>query len=220
MPNWVFCNLSVTGEKSAVEAFDAEMRKPYPTFAYAEGEENRGYGHLDGKWTMTEGGEFSFWNAVAPTDLEAYFTGDTWYGWNSSNWGCKWDANIQDEDSYDFPSGEHQRTYRFDTAWSPPREVFVAICAKYPTLDFGLSYEEEQGWGGELDSDGEGGVVQTEEYDIPQSHADYDKRGNEDLCLCASESDPEEMYDDCPPAIEANLNENKLIPITDLTSVS
>jgi hypothetical protein len=212
MPNWVFCNLSVSGTKEEVETFDADMKKPIPVFAR---DPNNTWGHKEGVWDMSEGGEFSFWNAVAPSNLEEYFTGDNWYGWNSTNWGCKWDANVQDEDSYDFPTGEHQRTYRFDTAWSPPREAFVAMCAKYPTLDFGLSYEEEQGWGGELDSDGEGGVVQSVEYDIPQSHADYVARANEDICTCASEVE-QFWFDDCPREDE---DESKTIVVEDLTSL-
>jgi hypothetical protein len=216
MPNWVFCNLSVTGEKSAVEAFDAEMRKPYPVFTYPEGQENRGYGHLEGKWQMSEGGEFSFWNALAPTDLEAYFTGDTWYGWNTANWGCKWDAKVEDEDTFTHSTGEEQRTYRFDTAWSPPTGVFVALCAKYTNLSLSLSYEEEQGWGGELESDDEGGVVETESYDIPDSHADYVKRDREDSCNCAWADDESDWYDDCPREEE---DESKTIIVTDLTSL-
>ena len=217
MPNWVFCNLSVTGEKDAVEAFDTEMRKPYPVFTYPEGQEERGYGHLDGKWQMSEGGEFSFWNALAPTDLEAYFTGDAWYGWNCANWGCKWDAKVEDEDSYDYPSGERSRTYRFDTAWSPPTGVFAALCEKYPHLELSLSYEEEQGWGGVLESDNEGGVIVAEEYDIPQSHADYVARDREDSCNCAWGDDESDWYDDCPREEE---DENAVIIVNDLTSVT
>lgn len=216
MPNWVFCTLSVTGTEDAVEAFDAEMRKPYPTFTYPEGEENRGYGHLDGKWSMSEGGEFSFWNALAPTDLVAYFTGDAWYGWNCANWGVKWDAKVEDEDSYTFPSGERQRTYRFDTAWSAPTGAFAGMCEKFPNLNLSLEFEEEQGWGGTIESDGEGGWSETESYDIPNSHADYASRDREDSCNCAWADDESDWYDDCPREEE---DEEKTIIVNDLTSL-
>lgn len=211
MPNWVFCNLSVTGTEDAVEAFDTAMRAPYPIFTYPEGQENRGYGHLDGKWAMSEGGEFSFWNALAPTDLVAYFTGDAWYGWNCANWGVKWDAKVEDEDSYTFPTGERQRTYRFDTAWSAPTGAFAAMCEKYPHLNLSLSYEEEQGWGGELESDGEGGVVVAEEYDIPDSHADYVKRDREDSCICTWYEDSDEFFDDCPTKTTEDESQTKIV---------
>ena len=215
IPNWVFCNLSVTGEKDAIDLFDAEMRQPHPTFTYPEGQENRGYGHIDGQWKMTETEEFSFWNAVAPTNLESYFTGENWYGWNTANWGCKWDVNVEDEDTFEYPSGEWQHTYRFDTAWSPPTEAFTAMCAKYPHLNFTLGYEEEQGWGGELQSDDEGGVYQSEEYDIPSSHADYVARDREDSCNCANDEE-EYWFSDCPREDE---DEEKTIIVKDLTSL-
>lgn len=212
MPNWVFCNLSVLGTKEQVEQFDADMKQPHPDFIYPEA------GHIaeEKKWAITKGGDFSFWNAVAPTDLESYFTGSKWYDWNCNNWGCKWDVNVEDEDTFTFPSGEESHTYRFDTAWSPPTGVFAALCAKYPELNLTLGFEEEQGWGGELQSDEEGGVIQTEEYDIPESHADYVARDREDSCNCAWADDESDWYNDCPREDE---DESKVIVVNDLTSI-
>lgn len=207
MPNWVFCNLSVSGTKELVEQFDADMKQPHPEHTSEDG---------DKKWAMSKGGEFSFWNAVAPTDVEDYFENNRWYGWNCDNWGCKWDANVEDEDTFTYPAGEENHTYRFDTAWSPPLGAFAAICAKYPELNFSLSYEEEQGWGGEVESDDEGGVIQVEEYDIPESHADYAKRDREDSCNCAWADDETDWYADCPRGEE---DESKTIVVEDLTSL-
>lgn len=213
MPNWVFCNLTASGTAEQVAKFDIDMKQPHPTFVPKEDDK---WGHKEGEHKLTENEDFSFWNAVAPTDLEHYFSGENWYNWNCANWGTKWDVNVEDEDLWTGADGTANKTYRFDTAWSPPSEAFIAICAKYPDMDFTLSYEEEQGWGGELQSDDEGGVIQTEEYDIPQSHADYASRDREDSCNCASE-DEEYWYDDCPRPEE---DENKVIVVTDLTSVS
>jgi hypothetical protein len=221
MPNWVFNNMNVTGEKTAVEQFIADMSKPIHTF---KSDPNNKWGHLDGQWEEYADVVFSFWNVIAPTDLESYFTGDTWYGWNNENWDTKWDArvdekNVEQLDKGELSGGQYYVTYRFDTAWAPPTPVYHALAEKYPLLEFNIEWEEEQGFGAELVGvDGE--ISVTKEWDIPSSHADYVERDNEDSCICYYESDPEEMYDDCPPAIEANLNENKLIPITDLTSVS
>ena len=215
MPNWVFCNLSVSGEKDAVEQFDSEMRKPHPTFVAKPDE---AWGHQDGMWQTTEGEKFSFWNAVAPTNLEHYFTGENWYNWNCANWGCKWDVDVEDEDSYESTdgSGDQNKMYRFDTAWSPPIEAFSAMCAKYTNLRFSLSYEEEQGWGGEVCSDDEGGIYVSEEYDIPSSHADYVARDREDSCNCMSGDDEEYWFDDCPREEE---DENAVIVVEDLTTL-
>jgi len=41
---------------------------------------------------------------------------EDWYGWNTSNWGTKWDASV-----YDHHMEEDGRLYiSFDTAWGPP----------------------------------------------------------------------------------------------------
>jgi hypothetical protein len=45
-------------------------------------------------------------------------------------------------------------------------------------------------------TDGELSV--SDEWDIPQSHADYVSRDNEDGCACAQGWDEEDWYDDCP----------------------
>jgi hypothetical protein len=68
---------------------------------------------------------------------------------------------------------------------------------QFPTLNFKFYCEEEQGWGVEfVGEDGELSV--SDEWDIPQSHADYVSRDNEDGCACAQGWDEEDWYDDCP----------------------
>ena len=213
MPNWVFNNMAVAGETAEVLKFIKDMAKPIPTFVYPEG------GHIskDGEWKMEEV-VFSFWNIIAPTDLEAYFTGDTWYNWNNENWDTKWDAkvdekNVEQLDKGELSGGQYYVTYRFDTAWAPPTPVYHALAEKYPTLEFDISWEEEQGFGAELVGMA-GEISVTKEWDIPSSHADYVERDNEDSCICYYESDPEEMYDDCPN--KAPEDETKLVAVTDL----
>lgn len=217
MPNWVFNTMNVTGNAEDVETFIGEMSTPIPTFVYPEG----GYIAKDGEWT-TEEVVFSFWNAVAPTDLKSYFTGDTWYNWNINNWGVKWDAKVEEKttdslDRYTLEDGTGGVTYRFETAWGTPTEVFQALVKKYPHLEFSVEFEEEQGWGGEyLGVDGELSLIN--EYDIPNSHKDYADRNREDSCECAW-GDVENMYPDCPARIEFESDPNKLIEVTDLTSL-
>lgn len=221
MPNWVFNNMNVSGEKTAVEQFIADMSKPILTFK--EDPENK-WGHLDGQWEEYSDVVFSFWNAIAPTDLEHYFTGQNWYNWNTANWGVKWDAKVDETavdqlDRGDFANGQHYVTYRFDTAWGAPQEVFVALAEKYADLEFHIEWEEEQGFGAELlGMNGEISVLK--EWGIPSSHADYAERGKEDSCVCAYYDDIDELFDDCPPAVEANTDEGRLLPVEDLTSVS
>lgn len=57
------------------------------------------------------------------------------YHWNIANWGCKSDASDQAQavgSSHIF----------FETPWGPPEAWFRALCAKYPTLDVELHFEE------------------------------------------------------------------------------
>ena len=215
MPNWVYNTMNVSGDPEDVRTFVGEMATPIPSHIYPEG----GYIAKDGEWKMEEV-TFSFWNVIAPTDLKSYFTGETWYNWNCANWGVKWDAkmNMDELEISDHADGCSSVSYSFDTAWGTPTEVFQALTKKYPHLEFSIEFEEEQGWGGEyLGSDGELSLIN--EYDIPNSHKEYDERDRLDSCLCAYETDPENMYTDCPERIEFESDPNRLISVTDLTSL-
>lgn len=220
MTNWVYNNMTVGGSKEQIDKFISDMSQPIPSHIYPEGS----YISKDGEWKMEENIVFSFWNAVAPTDLEHYFSSDHWYNWNCDNWGTKWDAKCEESsldqlDRNEYPDGSHSVTYRFETAWGAPNEVFVALAEKYPELEFGITWEEEQGFGAELVGQN-GEITETDSWDIPNSHADHVARDKEDSCLCAYESEPENMYDDCPERIEFESNTDKLLPVTDLTLLS
>jgi hypothetical protein len=217
MPNWVYNTMNVTGDAEDVATFIHEMATPIPSHIYPEG----GHIALDKQWETTET-VFSFWNAVAPTDLEAYFTGDAWYNWNCANWGVKWDAKVDEPsidtlDKYELVDGTGGVTYRFDTAWGTPTEVFQALAKKYPHLHISIEFEEEQGWGGEYVAEG-GELSLVSEYDIPNSHADYAERGREDSCEC-SWGELDNMYDDCPAKMDSETDESKLLEVVELTSL-
>jgi len=214
MPNWVYNNLHVSGDADTLSKFWEQATKPHPV---AVPDPDSPLRAKQGEWVMSEEGLFSFWNFVAPTDLDAYFTtangsepAGNWYKWNISNWGTKWDTDIEDSDIQD----EHIYL-RFDTAWSPPSGVYEAMVTQYPTLSFGIEWEEEQGFGAELESDGEGGIALVKEWDIPSSHADYVERDKEESCNCAWSNDEEDMYDDCPNKTP-DIEDGQLRPIENL----
>lgn len=48
-----------------------------------------------------------------------------WYDWNCNNWGTKWDFNLENIDRPD----PNTVTAAFDTAWAPPIEAYVKLCA-------------------------------------------------------------------------------------------
>jgi len=135
------------------------------------------------------------------------FSGSGWYDWNIREWGTKWDANDAelDTDLTELDGNiNNSLSYRFSTAWSIPTPVFEAMVEQHPELDFDFSSEEEQGWGAEFtssdgDEDGKRSLILTKEWDIPNSHADYVERDNEDGCICSWQDDEDDnWYEDCP----------------------
>ena len=215
MPNWVFNNLTVTGEWSDVDRFFVQAREPHMEF------------HK--KLTVDENGEtafvkeadwirqpLSFWNFVRPEDeiLNEYYGDEDnslsleeklqhktnhWYDWNIRNWGCKWDASdVHVDDSLN-----GQISYQFDTPWSPPVEAFQAMVSQFPTLRFTLRSVEEQGWGAEYDGT-EGRVLLVSDWDIPETHAESIEHKGWCNCEEYGEDELEYMYDDCPKKVEAN----------------
>ena len=164
MPNWVSNRISIHGQTEQLQEVYAEWCKPRP-----------------------DGVGFSFQNLIPRPETEE----GNWYNWNINNWGTKWDAcHGYDEWATDYLA------LAFDTAWSPPEPIFEAmadVCRKH---GFGLtiSFEEEQGWGGEWELE-EDGTWNMTEWDIPESHEDYTSRDK----MCPCELWPEdEWFHDCP----------------------
>lgn len=199
MPNWVYNTLTVEGEISPVAMFKTKVSAPYEVMSNEYNPETKSW---DNK--LIENSEvISFWNILRPpTDKLGLYhavsngTEDRtwgWYHWNTNNWGTKWDAcnpEIVEED-------QNKVVYRFDTAWSQPTPVLEQATNDYPDLTFTLEYEEEQGWGGKITVKA-GELISSEFWDIPNSHADYVKRDNEEGCVCAWDEETEDWFSDCP----------------------
>lgn len=113
MPNWCFNILKV-------EADDAEDLKEFlaPTI------------------DKEECFQFEYWLPQPESE-------EDWWGWNNNNWGTKWDADIAEilEDKRNEPNPSI--TFKFNTAWTPPRNFILAMTEKYPNLNFILSFDEE-----------------------------------------------------------------------------
>ena len=108
--------------------------------------------------------------AFIPTPPEA-LEDEAWYGWRVQNWGTKWDVAVAEDNTYpdttieEAENGENYVVhYNFNTAWSRPLGAISKLSAQYPTLLFTLSYEEETGWGGEMEFL-RGEVISESEYD-------------------------------------------------------
>lgn len=204
MPNWVSNNVSITAESKAdLDAF-IEKAKGEQSKIRSEGNEEFHFGafvHPSDEDLPYYKGELTdekseSWDEMSSAEQMAHslkFAGRDWYDWNVREWGTKWDAC----DTYVVRDNDLTASISFQTAWSPPEPIFKAMVEQFPTLSFDISYEEEQGWGGELvGSDGELSLVK--EWDIPQSHSDYVERDNEEGCICSYEDDKDEWYEDCP----------------------
>jgi len=64
---------------------------------------------------------------------------DRWYNWRVQNWGTKWDCYDLTIEEDELPNG-FQAT--FNTAWSPPEDIYTAIREKYPDVSISWFYDE------------------------------------------------------------------------------
>ena len=82
--------------------------------------------------------------AIADEMVKLYGYPD-WYSWAESNWGTKWNPDINsvdyDQVEYDYLNGLHIHL-NFDSAWSPPIAGLLNLSKLYPTLIFFIKYEE------------------------------------------------------------------------------
>jgi Ferredoxin-like domain in Api92-like protein len=198
MPNWVYNNLSITdpsGEYTAdVARLVEQVGANYKTVA-SEWEA----GSYTTKEVEVTNPVLSFWNIKRPEgeELEKWNASigaggahPFWYDWSVDNWGVKWDASDVDRQDH----ADDHKQYTFSTPWSPPISVLVALSEQYPNLHIELEWEEEQGFGGTFVFT-EGNATETEWYDIPSSHAEYEERGKTCSCDCYPEDPP---FTDCP----------------------
>ena len=127
MPNWCYNSATLHHDnKEVIDAFEVELQKE---------------------------------DAQPLNYLRPNPAGEWQYDWSVSNWGTKWDVSVSDDEKWpdtellnDEPNGENQvLVYRFNTAWSPAVPAIEKLSEQYPDLLFTHSFEEEQGWGGELE---------------------------------------------------------------------
>ena len=192
MPNWTHNVVRLTGPSEKIDKVAEDLGRPRPR-------------SVDGEMIETP---FSFWNLIAPTDLDTYFGGGGfgvalgWYEWNIEHWGCKWDASrvTRTIESRDWAS---ILSYSFDTPWGPPWGIFDMLkdLSIVEDLILWIRSEDEEGRQWTLSFDGRTGESAVVDLDVPKSHADYVDRGM--VCCCGYASDPDEWehlaFLDCPP---------------------
>lgn len=180
MPNWVFNNVTIQGTKEQVDNIKATLNTPFSREHENWDIESQS---MQTKTYTYSNPVFSFWNIIRPTDLVAYaqqpsrdldnpFSGNDWYSFNCREWGTKWDVAVHDGDEYPetilhehMSEGEDQWLgYSFNTAWSPPIPALVKLSSMVPNCVITLSWQEEQGFGGETEFVN-GEITSNSEYD-------------------------------------------------------
>ena len=176
MPNWVFNGLTIEGKPESVKNLMAQMNKP---FIQLHESWNMESGQMEKKNTLYPEPIFAFHNIYSHQDAgisdELYnsqpvhdpdksfaefmrFDTNDWYNFNCREWGVKWDVAVKSGEEYpnttmeDAVNGEnHVVHYNFETAWNRPLPALFKLSSQYPDLLFTHSYEEETGWGGEME---------------------------------------------------------------------
>jgi hypothetical protein len=201
MPNWVYNGLTVEGSPDSVKKMMEQLNTP---FVRVHDNWNVATQQFEKQQVTYPNPVFAFWNIIKPTDMEAYdgpqpkhenmqeamkFKSDHWYDWNVRNWGTKWDVAVSSlethPDTYmeETVNGEnHVVYYNFETAWSRPMGALTKLSEQYPDLLFTLSYEEETGWGGELELL-RGKVISESMYDNMCRNCDF-KYADTDIVVC------------------------------------
>ena len=172
MPNWVYSDLTAEGNKEDIIKLKKHVGEPY-TRPFTDYVSKDGELVRVAKETTFNNPVFSFWNIIKPEDIHAYifeedtpipdnydqaegwFTGNGWYDWNVRNWGTKWDvANVDGEAYLDtelIDETDNSIHYKFQTAWAPAVKAIGWLSKQYPSLKFTLDYQEETGWGGQVE---------------------------------------------------------------------
>ena len=187
MPNWVYNGLTIEGNPDQVKSLITQMNKPFVYSITPVGDLS-----YDVKQTKYVNPIFAFHNIYNYRDAgitdEQYhsqpphnpdttmkdwfkFATNDWYNFNVREWGTKWDVAVSEDNKYpnttieEAENGENYVVhYNFETAWSRPVPALEKLSAQYPTLLFTLSYEEETGWGGEMEFL-RGEIISESEYD-------------------------------------------------------
>ena len=223
MPNWCYNGLTIEGNPSEINDLVAQLNRPFkkiadnwdiktqkmqvqlhtypnPVFAF-----HNIYNHLEDNVPDEEYIKQPDHSLPIKEALE--FKGNHWYDWNVRNWGTKWDVAVGADDKYpdtyiEGPTKNGDNLvvyYNFNTAWSPPVPAIEKLSAQYPTLLFTLSYEEETGWGGELEVL-RGEVISDSSYEWKCRNCDaeleetpYCEDCDYDTCPACGWGEPDEM---------------------------
>jgi hypothetical protein len=73
--------------------------------------------------------------------LKKTYGADNWYHWRITNWGTKWGIDGESIQFYD--EDENRIELHFDTAWSPPNQIYQELRDKYEDIEISWFYRED-----------------------------------------------------------------------------
>ncbi len=97
---------------------------------------------VGGKLPVMDKREFGMGLSFESTDEEGrpQMTQDArWYDWRIQNWGTKWDCYDLTIDESELPNGFEAS---FNTAWSPPEDIYNALKEKFEGMSISWFYDE------------------------------------------------------------------------------
>jgi len=189
MPNWFYFSLEVEGKEKDVQEFVQNVK---------------GSKEFD-----TEGSNFDFNHFIPqPDNIFKDNLGEkerkeceekgvpNWYDWNVTNWGTKWNANVDCEDG----EGTNYHTFHISTAWAFPSPIIDVMLDKYSHLSFQIEGEEEsQSYGVYIKHDN-GNTQWLEEegliVDEQNGREIYYKEDKESFCHLAYYKDDDGLVED------------------------
>jgi hypothetical protein len=193
MPNWCSNDLEIRGTKEDLEAIKKQVSKSYIHKGYTlkfdpELQEWKRTYHEEDTGELV----FSFQNIV-PMNMDLMKEdNENWYEWRLKNWDTKWDSC-----EVLLSERDNSLMYSFDTAWSPPMNVYVELSKQYPRTTLIVNYYEGgmSFYGMHIIRNGE----ELSSISGDMSHLAEIMLGNECYCESLDMSEAEEApYSDCP----------------------
>ena len=120
---------------------NAIVFRSMPEFTFAEDKLINKEGHVDFELLVPT--PPNVYHGNLSSEDERDFGNFNWYDWNRENWGTKWNA-------YDTEVVVERMIIRFDTAWSPPYPIVVALSRHVPNFIHYYIEETCESWGKEV----------------------------------------------------------------------
>jgi hypothetical protein len=165
MPNWCNNNIEITGPVDKIQAL----------------------------WDAAQAEDGGLLNAMVPMPVELKDTvkgsnGDAvnWYDWSVTNWGTKWDVDLEGIEYTDNEDGTASISGYFDSAWAPPVEAYNRFLEANEDCSLTASYYEMGCDFAGLYDNGDDEHLENlrDEYDLPEDEqSDLFKRLDEEYAL-------------------------------------